>query len=103
MGEQQTAWPEGVIARYLTVGGATVDLTVRYTLPPEPEPFATLASCTGCPAAKETSHYRARYTSTEPFGVDEHIPEAADEEARVWAQAHAATCRAMPKPGGEVR
>ncbi|MFF2964256.1 hypothetical protein ACFVT1_36435 [Streptomyces sp. NPDC057963] len=67
-------WPDGVVARYLTVGGATVDLTIRLTLPPSPEPF----------------------NGGEP--VEEHTPETADEQARAWAQSHAETCRAMPRP-----
>jgi hypothetical protein len=95
-----TAWPEGVIARYLTVGGATVDVTHRHTLPPDPEPFATLATCTGCPASEERSHYRTYYNSGGFLrdAKEEHEAEAADEQARAWAQAHAEKCRALPKP-----
>lgn len=101
-----TDWPEGVIARYLTVAGAvdptaTVDVTHRVTLPPEPEPYATLAACTGCPATKEVGHYRTYYPSggflTE--AKEEHEPDAADDEAREWAQEHASHCRALPKSG----
>ncbi|MFD4220430.1 hypothetical protein [Streptomyces griseus] len=88
----QTAWPTGVIARYLTVGGATVDLTHRLTVHNPPKPFATLASCAGCPATEEVSHYRTNW------GSEEHNPEAADADARIWAQSHAETCRALPKP-----
>ncbi|MDX3336908.1 hypothetical protein [Streptomyces sp. ME02-6979.5a] len=88
----QTAWPTGVIARYLTVGGATVDLTHRLTVHTPPKPFATLASCAGCPATEEVSHYRSNW------GEEEHDPEAADADARIWAQSHAETCRAIPKP-----
>ena len=94
------AWPEGVIARYITVGGATVDLTHRLTLPPDPEPFATLATCTGCPASEERSHYRTYYGAGGFLrdAKEEHEAEAADADARAWAQSHAETCRAMPKP-----
>lgn len=101
-GERQgAAWPEGVIARYLTVGGATVDLTLRHTLHATPEPFETLATCTGCPASKQVSHYRALVPMFGGHPVEEHEREIADAQARDWAQAHAETCRALPKPGGE--
>lgn len=97
MQTQQATWPEGVVARYLTVGGATVDITELHTLPPNPEPYATSAACTGCPATKEAGHYRSVYGD---YGGswDEHEPEAAEQKAREWAQAHAETCRALPKP-----
>ncbi|MGW2223828.1 hypothetical protein [Streptomyces formicae] len=100
MSSTKTAWPAGVSARYLTVGGATVDITRRFTLPPDPEPYATLATCTGCPDSKETSHYRTYYPSGGFLGeaTEEHEPEAAEEGVREWAQAHAEKCRAMPKP-----
>ncbi|WP_098007872.1 hypothetical protein [Streptomyces sp. sk226] len=95
----QTAWPENVIARYLTVAGSSlgrddlaVDLTHRLTEHNPPKPFATLASCAGCPATEEVSHYRTNW------GSEEHDPEAADADARIWAQSHAETCRAISKP-----
>lgn len=92
----ETTWPEGVTARYLTVGGATVDLTYLLNMLTPPEPFATLASCTGCPASKEISHWRlVRGTFSDR---EERAPDAADEQAREWAQAHAEVCRALPKP-----
>lgn len=68
------AWPEGVIARYLTVAGATVDLTrgvkdhIAYR-------------CTGC-----------GYGSS-AFGNFEC-------NVREYAQSHAEVCRALPKPEG---
>jgi GMP synthase-like glutamine amidotransferase len=89
-------WPEGVIARYLTVGGATVDMTHQYNVLTPPEAYATLASCTGCPATSEHSHYRMVWGMT--VQREEHHPGAADRDALVWAQAHAEKCRAMPKP-----
>ncbi|WP_030423265.1 hypothetical protein [Streptomyces sp. NRRL F-5065] len=67
------AWPEGVIARYRTVGGATVDQIDlgtdtywRYEI-----------QCTGCPHK------------------DDFMEELS---ARQAAQAHAETCRALPRP-----
>ncbi|MEV6102639.1 hypothetical protein [Nocardia sp. NPDC051981] len=98
------AWPTNVFARYLTVAGSSlgrddlaVDLTHRLTIHNPPEPFATLATCTGCQATEEASHWRSHY----PFAgalEEKHEPEAADKRAREWAQAHAEKCRAMPKP-----
>ncbi|MFI8279771.1 hypothetical protein ACIGBH_33705 [Streptomyces sp. NPDC085929] len=95
--DEPGAWPEGVFARYLTVGGATVDLTSRLNVMTPPEPFATLAACSGCPAAQEFSHWRLMW-QLEGGQDEEHHPAAADKDARAWAQAHAETCRAMPKP-----
>ena len=69
----QTAWPEGVIARYLTVGGATVDVTDRRT----EDYLRYAADCTGC--GNRWTHGDERY-------------------AREWAQAHAERCRALPQP-----
>lgn len=96
--QNASTWPDGVIARYLTVAGATVDLSLRLTLPPDPEPFATLATCTGCPETKEASHYRTRYSLYSGGSVEEHDPSAAEAEAHEWAQKHAETCRALPRP-----
>ncbi|MFD3955904.1 MULTISPECIES: hypothetical protein [Streptomyces] len=92
----QTAWPENVIARYLTVGGATVDLTDQLNVLTPPQPYATLATCTGCPASSEHSHHRLVWGMT--VQREEHHPEAAVQGAREWAQSHAETCRAIPKP-----
>lgn len=78
-------WPDGVTARYLTVGGATVDITAY------PSEQATQAKCTGCDS----------YDTTEWSQGDWSIgSEWAEADARQWAQSHAETCRAMPKPGG---
>lgn len=92
----ETVWPEGVIARYLTVGGATVDLTYQLNVLTPPEPFATLATCNACTAASEHNHHRMVWGLASQY--EEHHPEAADRDAREWAQAHAEKCRAMPMP-----
>lgn len=94
-------WPEGVIARYLTVAGATVDLTHGDRTYPTPDGIGetrnhTLAACTGCPAAEEFSHWRVVKRMT--FDDKVRDPEAADRDAREWAQAHAEKCLAMPRP-----
>lgn len=65
-------WPDGVTARYLTVGGATVDLTGTGE--------RTYVRCTGCGFGKGLWW--------------------AEEYARERAQGHAETCRAMPRPAG---
>ncbi|WP_411121288.1 hypothetical protein [Streptomyces sp. x-19] len=71
----QSTWPEGVIARYLTAGGATVDLTGSK--------YDASGSCGGCQQTFSGSGYVSRWLSV----------------ARSWAQDHAEKCRAMPRPG----
>lgn len=66
-------WPAGVVARYLTVAGATVDLTGGGD--------RTYYRCTGC-------------------GYGGHMWWHEDT-ARGRAQSHAETCRALPRPGGD--
>ena len=65
-------WAPGILAKYLTVAGATVDLTANSN--------GVYARCTAC-----------------PFG---HAPGTWWHEAQAHelAQAHAETCRALPKP-----
>ncbi|MBT2467824.1 hypothetical protein J7E97_08045 [Streptomyces sp. ISL-66] len=96
----ETTWPEGVIARYLTVGGATVDLTHRLNFLNPPEPFATAAACSGCPDSEEFSHWVG--TGSEWDGTYKEVLDVsqAEERARDWAQSHAEKCRAMPRPDG---
>lgn len=67
----QLPWPEGTIARYWTVAGATVDITRSDT--------RVHVRCTGCPFSRTPG------TSW-------------DETAHEIAQAHAETCRALPRP-----
>jgi hypothetical protein len=94
---QATTWPEGVIARYLTLGGSTVDIATRLNVHNPPKPFAFLVTCSGCPETKEISHYRLRSVLQ---SWEEHDPAEAEEAAREFAQAHAEKCRAMPRPDG---
>jgi hypothetical protein len=71
------SWPDGVFARYLTVAGATVDLVKA-----KPESgYVDGGDCTGC---------------------DYHIDWTPVKFARQKAQAHAETCRALPKPDGAL-
>jgi hypothetical protein len=83
---ETAAWPEDVIARYLTVGGAVVDIAH--------DTDATVARCGGCGA------YRAEEWRTYASRWDRSGNGGADAEARAWAQEHAEQCRAMPRPEG---
>ena len=75
------------IARYLTVGGSTVDLAyVSHS-------GLLKATCAGCGAAEviDTGGLVTDPPEKEDARVDDVLP-----EARQWAQTHAETCRAMP-------
>ncbi|WP_405960787.1 hypothetical protein OG235_27880 [Streptomyces sp. NBC_00024] len=67
-------WPDGVDARYQTIGGATIDLTYSNITPHTKNADAI---CHGC---------------GEVYAID---PEPI---TRKWAQAHAKKCRALPRP-----
>ncbi|MFI6587491.1 hypothetical protein [Embleya sp. NPDC050493] len=96
---QRARWPEGVLARYLTVGGATVDLTT------DDSGRTTAASCTGCLRRENVRwrdgryDYSDRWVEAEPGEAEER----AEKGARAWAQTHAESCRSMPKPAGDPR
>lgn len=66
----RTAWPEGVIARYETVGGAVVDLTA--------DDESVRLRCSGCGFGNGHAYY----------------PPAAHR----LAERHAAECRRVPRP-----
>ncbi|WP_030506326.1 hypothetical protein [Microbispora rosea] len=89
---QSTTWPEGVIARYLTVGGAAVDVT-------EDEPgVCTVANCGGCPKYRCIDWTRSTGAHFDGSYREYQDRESAEQQAREWAQSHAEKCRAMPKP-----
>lgn len=69
----QVPWPEGTIARYWTVAGATVDVTDKGVR--EYQRYAT--NCTGCPYEDEVSMEAIAHRD---------------------AQTHAERCRALPRP-----
>ncbi|MFE4867704.1 hypothetical protein [Streptomyces sp. NPDC056682] len=75
LAEPANAWPEDVIARYLTLAGATVDL---FRANPE-STYIDSGHCTGC------GHL---------------IDWTAEEFGRKEAQRHAEKCRALPRPEG---
>lgn len=96
-----TTWPEGTIARYLTVTGATVDLTEQSGYYGVTHPTEHLVTCHGC-----------GQTHSEEWGWDEFhqvfgtgpqpdfdaTGKSALPAARAWAQSHAERCRALPRP-----
>lgn len=71
---EPTVWPEGVIARYLTIGRATVDISEQ-----------CMSRCTGCGEDDSEDIFVSRCGTTL-------------SRARRWAQAHAEKCRALPRP-----
>jgi hypothetical protein len=94
----QTTWPEGVIGRYINIGGATVDviLSTDRTL--------AQASCTGetCNATHRPFDYEGHFLDSgySPVEAAQMAVDSSREDAAKWAQAHAEKCRAMPLPGG---
>ncbi|MFE0794738.1 hypothetical protein [Streptomyces mutabilis] len=72
------AWPEGVIARYLTLAGiADPNATVDITDNGEETYWRYALSCAGCSMTDMDSE---------------------KDDARRRAQAHAEKCRALPRP-----
>ena len=106
-------WPDGVIARYLNLAGATVDVKashIRYEVgehgmkplsnglsaPVHPEKLIDLtitARCTGCPEHEVFENERLY-----PSALDRITEGPYGRQAARWAQAHAEKCRAMPRP-----
>lgn len=86
-------WPEGVIARYLTVGSALVDVRHDMALIVDTEPNLTIASCGGEGCTETHTEKWGPYS----FRTD-NGSKGADQEAGKWAQAHAEKCRALPRP-----
>jgi len=94
----QTVWPDGVIARYLTVAGALVDINAigiyRQTSVGTATDITITAYCQGC-RQKNVSTYLGRDASA--LG-DDFFASSLCNNARDWAQAHAEKCRALPRP-----
>ena len=89
--QQPAAWPEGVIARYLTVGGATVDLVDNRGSD------RISATCMGTLCGWKKDTFLEGMTDDTPeekqYRFERRLP-----WAQCDAQAHAERCRAMPKP-----
>lgn len=69
----QLPWPDGCIARYFTVAGATVDITDNG----KDEGWRYDVACTGCPRK-------------DSFKIEDSVHRS--------AQAHASECRGLPRP-----
>lgn len=98
---QSAAWPDSVIARYLTVAGGVVELIKRPGYYGVKHPTETHAACSACPANKTfewgwDAHHDAFGEGPQP-DFDE-TGRSVLPAARAWAQAHAEKCRALPRP-----
>lgn len=84
----QAAWEQDAVARYITVAGATVDIT--YTS----HSGLLLATCTGCHHVDRTDTGAMAYDppEKEQARIERHMP-----TSRKQAQAHASVCRALPR------
>ncbi|MGC5012478.1 hypothetical protein ACLQ2R_17070 [Streptosporangium sp. DT93] len=85
----ETTWPAGVIARYLTVGGATVDITLD--IYDDDRYVDATSTCTGC---KDWERQHQKRTASQ---TSEDARRRAEKDATEWAQEHAEHCRAMPR------
>ncbi|MEU7177253.1 MULTISPECIES: hypothetical protein [Streptomyces] len=97
----QTTWPKGVIARYLTVGGGFVDVTERSGYYAVAYPTETYIKCHGCGTDHTVDWGWSAYHDEFGEGPQPDFDEGgtyAMPHARAWAQSHAETCRAMPRP-----
>jgi hypothetical protein len=93
--------PSAVIAQYLTVGGSTVDLTEESEYIDVTVPTATFAKCAGCGERHMQEwgwDFWANQRGEEQPASYQQRGQRATPEARRWAQGHAETCRAMPRP-----
>lgn len=106
MNTQTNAWPENVIARYLTVAGSSlgrddiaVDITCTQTAHEkgrdgeEVGDITLIAQCSGCFDRDESTCEGLYLNLVEPV-----LKTFYGDHSREWAQAHAETCRAIPKP-----
>ncbi|GAA2441389.1 hypothetical protein [Streptomyces glaucus] len=95
---QSAEWPAGVIARYLTVGGATADVLDK-TAPWRTGFGHTLSTaCTG--ELCDWTRYGTEFwfdADEDPWGHDGY--RSVVRRLQDYAQAHAEKCRALPRPG----
>ncbi len=82
-------WAGDTLVRYLTVAGHGLnDLRLSVAIRPHPEnPVRYEAECSACGA----SDWRDIYIVPVAYEPD---------QLRQWAQRHAETCRAVPRPAG---
>lgn len=89
-----TDWPDGVIARYLTPGSATVDITFDH------DRGYIVATCTG----ERCGWWRLTDTEARTEDTQEEARERFEgwlPASKAHAQQHAEVCRAMPKPANQ--
>lgn len=104
----ETTWPEGVIARYLTLAGEALrdpnlSVVITETGPRDDEYlYTTVARCAGCGDDDRTAWPDGTYSYSDEFiPTPRHQAIAwAEHTAREWAQGHAEKCRAMTRPEG---
>jgi hypothetical protein len=92
--------PSAVIAQYLTVGGATVDLTEESGYTHVTVLTETVAKCAGC-GERHVEEWGWDYWANkrgEEQPAYQPRGEYATPLARRWAQSHAEKCRAIPRP-----
>ncbi|MEU4576573.1 hypothetical protein [Nonomuraea sp. NPDC023979] len=100
MTTQQIAWPEGVIARYLTVGGATVDViddTTEHGRYSKSVTHRLHGACTGERCGETYYGYSFSFWKTDDLDSNEDF-QSRIAQIQAWAQRHAEKCRAMPRP-----
>ncbi|MFJ7998996.1 hypothetical protein ACIQ7D_17870 [Streptomyces sp. NPDC096310] len=93
--EAMTPTPaDDVLMRFLTVGGATVELRNDTTVK---ECSATIATCLGC-GAVQTAEWATeiRLYSSRSYVIQDRTK--GERNARDKANEHATACRAMPRP-----
>lgn len=89
--ERKAAEADVPVARYLTVGGATVDILDEH------KTGRITVRCTACTWTDTRLLDNTIYDTPERNA--DHVAKALPE-CRTWAQRHAETCRAMPMPDG---
>lgn len=96
---QPAAWPEGVTTRYVTVGGAFVELLERSGHTRYEGPTETVATCTGCGDTQTFDWVYRTWSEAAQQIVDaiEDGGQSSTRKARAWAQDHAEKCRAMAR------
>lgn len=95
----ETAWPENVTARYLTVGGATVDMEIKNTGTYDWQRVQARCTASSCGAASESEARSMDFRNGLRDGQEhQRARDHLVKELHPWAQSHAETCRAMPRP-----
>lgn len=88
----ETAWPAGVIARYLTKAAEILGDDITVDVAETEQGYQ--ARCRGCQYTSfdYTSEYALRVVDERAYA------RPTDLLAGDWAQSHAEKCRAMPRP-----